>query len=324
MPDAWPKVSIIIVNWNNFRDTAECLDSLGRATYANREVVVVDNGSDGEDVALLRERFGGVVRLIENGRNEGFAAGCNKGIRDALERDADYVVLLNNDTLVAPDFLEELVGAVREDGTVGVAGGKVYCEEIPDMIWFAGGAIDYWRGSTPIRGSGDTDSGQYDEVVEVDWICGCFMLLSRRLLLEVGLLDERFFFGWEDADISLRAKKKGFRVIFVPAARIWHKTLPPGKQKRLTGPPVYYAMRGYLVFVERHLTKLQLLSTGAYFVARFPRLLQDYSRILGGQRSVPLYLLWGMAGYVGMRLKDIVKRRPLGPPLVNGPVGPPT
>ena len=104
-----PKVSVILVNWNNFRDTAECLESLKQASYPNLEVVVVDNGSEGDDPRLIRERFGDHVYVIENDKNYGFAEVCNIGIRDALTRGADYVALLNNDTIVAPDFLDELV-----------------------------------------------------------------------------------------------------------------------------------------------------------------------------------------------------------------------
>jgi hypothetical protein len=297
-----PRVSIIIVNWNNYADTSECLDSIRRVTYADFEVVVVDNGSYGDDVRLLRDGYGDWIRLIPNPRNDGFAEGCNIGIRDALARDVDYVVLLNNDTVVAPDFLDQLMGVVGSDPAVGIAGGKVYCEEIPNMIWFAGGYIDYNTGSTPIRGSGEIDGGQYEDVTDVEWICGCFMAISRGVLDSVGLLDRRFFFGWEDADLSIRAAREGYRIVFVPAAKVWHKTLPPEKQKRLSGKPVYYATRGHFIFMEKHLTKKQLLSAAVYYVARFPRFLRDYSKVLG-QWKVPLYVLWAMADHTVMRLK---------------------
>lgn len=292
-----PRVSVVVVNWNNFADTDECLQSLGKAIYPNFEVILVDNGSDGNDVDLLKERFGDRIRLIENDRNYGFAEGCNTGIKDALARGADYVALLNNDTIVAPDFLDEVVSAAWSAEKVGIAGGKVYCYETPEMIWFAGGVIDYWRGSTPIRGSGEMDCGQYEERREVDWICGCFMLISRELLKEVGMFDRRFFFGWEDVDLCVRAARRGYRIIFVPQSKVWHKTYPPEKRERLMGLPVYYATRGHLIFMEKHFTRLQLLSSGLHFIVGFPRFLWDYSRILG-QWKVPIYILWGIAGFL--------------------------
>ena len=126
---SFPRVSIITVNWNNYSDIAECLESLRKTTYPNFEVIVVDNASVGDDVSLLKQKYGDFIKLILNDRNSGFAGGCNLGIRDALSRGADYVVLLNNDTVVAPDVLDGLVSVAQSDHKVGIAGGKVLCYE---------------------------------------------------------------------------------------------------------------------------------------------------------------------------------------------------
>ena len=303
---SFPKVSVITVNWNNFNDSAECLESLRKTTYPNFEVTVVDNGSVGDDVSLLKQRFGDSIRLVVNDKNSGFAGGCNIGIKDALARGADYVVLLNNDTVVAPDFLEGLVKVAQSDKRVGVAGGKVFCYELPELIWFAGGIINYRTGRTPIRGSGEADKGQFDKVVGVDWISGCFMFISRDVLQAVGMLDERFFFGWEDVDLCVRAARKGFKVLFVPESRIWHKGFGVNKRDRLMGMPVYYATRGQFLFMDKHFAKPQLAVAWLYFVVTFPRCVWDYSRILH-QWKVPLYLLWGIGGYLRIKLREHVK-----------------
>lgn len=298
-----PRVSIILVNWNNFDDSAECLESLGQCTYPNREVVVVDNGSEGDDARLLRERFGDSIRLIENERNFGFAKGCNIGIRDALDREADYVVLLNNDTVVHPDFLEEVVRVAQSDQRVGIAGGKIYCYEFPQLIWFAGGTIDYRTGNTLIRGSGEVDRGQFDEEVEVDWICSCFMVISRDLLQAIGMLDEKFFFGWEDADLCVRATRSGYKVLYAPGSGIWHKGWGGSKKERLKGRPLYYATRGHFIFIDKHFTKLQMLSCGLYFIIRFPKIAWDYSRITG-QWKGPIYILQAVFDYLRMKCRE--------------------
>jgi len=295
-----PRVSIILVNWNNFDDSAECLESLRQCTYPNREVVVVDNGSEGDDARLLGERFGDSIRLIENERNFGFAKGCNIGIRDALDRGADYVVLLNNDTVVHPDFLEEVVRVAQSDQRVGIAGGKIYCYEFPQLIWFAGGMIDYRTGSTPIKGSGEVDRGQFDEEVEVDWICSCFMVISRDLLQAIGMLDEKFFFGWEDADLCVRATRSGYKVLYVPGSGIWHKGWGASKKERLKGRPLYYATRGHFIFIDKHFTKLQMLSCGLYFIIRFPKIAWDYSRITGQWKGL-IYILQAVFDYLRMK-----------------------
>ena len=302
----FPKVSVITVNWNNFNDSAECLESLRKTTYSNFEVIMVDNGSGGDDVSLLKQRFGDSIRLIVNDKNSGFAGGCNIGIKDALAGGADYVVLLNNDTVVAPDFLEGLVRVAQSDERVGIAGGKVFCYELPELIWFAGGIINYRTGRTPIRGSGEADKGQFDEIVRVDWISGCFMFISRDVLQAVGMLDERFFFGWEDVDLCVRAARKGFKVLFVPESRIWHKGFGIDKRDRLMGMPVYYATRGQFLFMEKHFAKPQLAVAWLYFVVTFPGCVWVYSRILH-QWKVPLYILWGIGGYLRIKFREYTK-----------------
>lgn len=301
-----PRVSVIIVNWNNFKDTAECLESLRKVTYPNFEVVVIDNGSVGDDASLLRQGFGGFVKVIENGRNLGFAGGCNQGTKDALDRGADYVALLNNDTVVAPDFLEAMIKVADGEKKLGVAGGKIFCYEPPETIWFAGGMLNYCTGNTPIRGSGETDKGQFEEVIGVDWICGCYMFISREALQAVGTLDDRFFFGWEDVDFCVRAAKKGFKILFVPGSKIWHKGFGVEKEERLMGMPVYYATRGQFLFRDKNFSRLQFISSTFYFFATLPKSIWGYSRMLN-EWKVPLYILWGIGGYLRLKLKGYMK-----------------
>lgn len=301
-----PKVSIVLVNWNNIGDSMECLDSLGRCVYRNCDVTVVDNGSDGDDARLLRERYGDTIRIIENERNIGFAGGCNLGIRDALDTGADYVLLLNNDTVVPPHFLDELIGVVEGQRDVGIAGGKILCQEFPELIWSAGGTIDYRSGSTPVRGSGEIDDGRFDEEGEVDWICSCFMLVARDVWERVGLLDERFFFGWEDADLCVRASKSGYRILYVPGSVVWHKAFGESKKERLRGRPLYYATRGHFIFLGKHFTKRQLVTAALHFVTGFPRAMWDYSRMTG-QWKGPVYMFRAL--FDAVRTAGAVKAR---------------
>ena len=301
-----PKVSVIIVNWNNFKDTAGCLESLRKVNYPNFEVMVVDNGSAGDDTNLLRQGFGDFIKLIVSDRNLGFAGGCNLGIKDALTRGAEYIALLNNDTVVAPDFLEAMVNVARSDRKLGVAGGKIYCYELPETIWFAGGILNYRTGSTPVRGSGETDKGQFEEIVEVDWICGCYMFITRDALQAAGMLDARFFFGWEDVDFCVRAARKGFKILFIPGSKIWHKGFGVEKRERLTGMPVYYATRGQFLLMDKHFTRLQFISAASYFAITFPKSIWVYSRILN-KWKVTLYFLWGIGGFLRLKFRDCMK-----------------
>ena len=295
-------ISVVLVNWNNYEDTVECLDSLQGAGYPGLDIVVVENGSDGDDGTLLRKRFGESIRLLENDRNWGFAKGCNMGMEDALARGAEYVVLLNNDTLVPPRFLDDVMAVARSDPAVGIAGGKIYCHEYPGMIWFAGGGVDRLRGRTPIRGSGEKDTGQYEEIAAVDWICSCFVLISRKVLEGVGMFDERFFFGWEDVDLCLRASDAGYKVVYVPGSTVQHKGFGRTKKERLQGRPLYYATRGHFLVMDKHLSRVELVATWLYFAVTFPKVVWDYARMTG-QWKAPAFIVQGMLGYLALKCR---------------------
>jgi GT2 family glycosyltransferase len=120
------------------------------------------------------------------------------------------------------------------------------------------------------------------------------------------MLDERFFFGWEDVDLCVRAARKGFKVLFVPESRIWHKGFGIDKRDRLMGMPVYYATRGQFLFMEKHFAKPQLAVAWLYFVVTFPGCVWVYSRILH-QWKVPLYILWGIGGYLRIKFREYTK-----------------
>jgi len=223
-----PKVSIIILNWNGLEDTVECLESLRKITYPNYDVVIVDNGSEGEDVRILREKFGDYIHIIENDRNYGFAEGNNIGIRHTLRNSkSTYLLLLNNDMIVAPDFLTELVEVSESDAEIGIVGPKIYYYDFDgrnDVIWYAGGKIQWWRQWVYRHiGENDDDLPQYQTITSVDWITGAAMMLKRCIIEELSLLNPRYFFGNEDVEYCLKARKHGFKTIYVPSAKVWHK-----------------------------------------------------------------------------------------------------
>jgi len=265
----YPRVSIITINWNGLEDTVECLESLRKITYPEYKVVVVDNGSEGEDARLLRQKFGDYIHIIENDRNYGFAEGANIGMRYALANlGPDYFLLLNNDTIVAPDFLGELIEVALTDKKIGILGPKIYYYDEPERVWFAGGSISYWLGRFWHRGIGRTDCGQFDDIVDVDFVSGCCMLASGAVVSSVGLLDGAFFFGTEDYDISIRAARGGFRVLYVPGSKIWHKIgRSTGRTGRKPTPFVaYYGARNHFILMEKHWSRLQLVTSTLYFI----------------------------------------------------------
>lgn len=264
-----PRVTIIVLNWNGLADTLECLESLAGLDYPSYEVVVVDNGSTDGSVEAVRGRFPQVT-LIENGENLGFTGGNNVGLRHALAGGADYALLLNNDTEVAPDFLHCLVEAMEADPLAGIAGPTIYYHERPDLVWSAGGAIDWRRGKTWMVGLNTPEAGQLGDLPrQVDFVTGCALLVKRAVVEQVGMLDERFFAYYEEAEWCVRARRAGFRITHVPQARVWHK-IP--LDARDTSPSVHYYMtRNRLLFFK---------ATGAGWRAWLHTLLAEYLRTL--------------------------------------------
>jgi GT2 family glycosyltransferase len=248
------RVLIVVLCYNGVELTLACLESLRRVEYETFDVMIVDNASVDGTPAIVQERFP-EIGMIETGANLGFAAGNNVGLRYALDQQYDYTLLLNNDTEVAPDFLATLIQAAESDVTIGVVGPTIYYDERPDLIWSAGGSIDWRHGTSAMRGIGARDRGQY-VTSDVDFVSGCALLCKRVALERAGLLDERFFMYYEETEWCVRTKRAGFRILHVPDAHIWHK-IP--LDARADQPYVaYYMTRNRLLFLQT--TRVTVLS----------------------------------------------------------------
>ncbi len=250
MPKVAPQVFIIVLNWNNYQDIKECLDSLRKITYPNHEIIVVDNGSIDNSGEKLEQEFPQYT-FIRNDSNLGFAEGNNVGIRYALKRGADYVLLLNNDTVVDPGFLESLVGIAETDGQIGVVGPIIYFYDKPQVIQSIGARMNFWKGSHPIIGIREVDRGQYDKPMEVDYVSGAALLVKRRVIEDIGLLDADYFLYGEEVDWCYRAAKAGYKIVAVPESKIWHKV---SSSTGGTKSPLfaYYLTRNRILFMRKH------------------------------------------------------------------------
>lgn len=216
------RVAIIIVNWNGRDDTLACLHSLRSLTYPNTEVILVDNGSSDGSVESVQHRHPEVTVLAQR-ENLRFAGGNNEGIRHALGAGAELLLLLNNDTIVGPDFLSFLVQRMSSEPRCGMAAPKILYHDDPQRIWYAGGIVSFWTGTLRHRGIRELDAGQYDAPAPTDYATGCCVLVRRSVVDEIGQLDPSFFMYGEDADWCLRARRAGYTVLYEPRARIWHK-----------------------------------------------------------------------------------------------------
>jgi len=251
-----PKIAIIVLNWNNYKDTKECLLSLQKVCYSPLDIIIVDNGSQDASGARLKEEFP-VHTFLFSGSNLGFTGGNNLGIRYALEHGADNVLLLNNDTVVSPNFLNILVAHGKKDSLVGISGPKIYYYNEPQRIWSTGGYFKKLKGSMSTLGYNKIDRGEYADVAEADFISGCAIMIRKDVIQKVGFLDEMFFCYAEEVDFCMRAKRHGFKVVFIPDSVIWHK-VSRTFGGALSPKYLYFRSRNRLLLVYKHFGKIYL------------------------------------------------------------------
>ena len=302
----YPKVAVIILNWNGFKDTLECLESLYQNTYPNYAVIVVDNASSDDSLKKIRQYCKGKIEvkstfftylksnkpikiteytlaeskkrtyvhsdmvIIKNDKNYGFAEGNNIGIRYAMNNlNPDYVLLLNNDTVVDSGFLRELIEVSRSNSNIGFVSPKTYYYNFDnrnDIINFAGGSLNMFKGQSQSIGVNEIDNGQYDEIKTVEYGEGSCLLVKKEVLEKIGIFDTRYFAYWEEADLCIRGYKAGYMSVYVPKAKIWHKisasTDDPTK--------LYYYTRNKFWFMQKYANRKEyitflMLFFGFYF-----------------------------------------------------------
>ncbi|HII08314.1 MAG TPA: glycosyltransferase family 2 protein [Methanosphaera sp.] len=288
-----PLVSIILLNWNGYEDTLEALESLYQIDYPNYNVIVADNNSTNDSIDKIKEYALGNIRveteytkyadnkpiqltcldegdytradntstqsqkkllLIQNRENYGFAKGNNIAIDYTMKVDKpDYVLLLNNDTIVAPDFLDRLIDVAQSDSNIGLLGPKFYYydyEGSHETIWCIGSVVDldHFPGHHSIMEEPGYDLTQ--DVIECDWVSGAGALIKAEAMPDEYLSTE-FFFGCEDVDLAISIKKKGYKVVTVTDSIIWHK-VGMSRHKNSTFKTEYNHIKTNLQFIKKH------------------------------------------------------------------------
>lgn len=258
----YPKVSIMILNWNGKEDTIECLESLGQVDYPNYEIVLVDNGSTDGSVEYFRDKYP-AVEIIENEDNLGFAEGNNVGIKKVVERGTDYILLQNNDTIVDPHFLKELVRVIESDTDIGVVGPTIFHYNERKKIQAAGAKVFWYIGRACHLGKNKVYDKKRNKIKEVDYITGCSLLARSELFDKIGYLNKDYFAYWEETDWCVRARKGGYKILYVPEAKIWHKG--GSTSGKISGFCEYHITRNMFWFMKEHATKVQYMSFLIYF-----------------------------------------------------------
>lgn len=284
------KVAVIIINYNGEKDTLECLNSLKKIIKNAYELVVfvVDNGSNSKfkvQSSLFAREASKVfeLKIIRSEVNLGFSGGNNLGIHHAIQNKADYILFLNNDTLVHKNFIIELLKVIKQDPRIGIAVPKIYFErgyefhkdlyksnDLGKVLWYAGGVMDLRNVIGHHRGVDEVDNGQYDKEQEIDYATGCCILIKKEILEKIGLFDEKYYLYYEDSDLSQRVRQIGYKIVYVPKAIIWHKNAGSagGSGSNLQD---YFITRNRLLFGMRYAplkSKIALIREGLGLLIR--------------------------------------------------------
>jgi GT2 family glycosyltransferase len=246
-----PQVGIVILNWNGREVLRDCLRSVFALRYPRFEVIIVDNGSKDDSVAMLRREFPHCL-LIENSTNRGFCEANNQGISLALSRGYRYTMILNNDTILEPNCLAFLVQRAESSSQIAAVSPKIYFANPPDRIWFGGGTFSYWKGRNGHLGHRERDMGQWNTPKEIEFVCGCAFLASESSWRRIGGFDERFFRSCEDADWSIRAKKAGLKLFYEPSSCLWHRESFDILRSEGQAGILYYWTRNNLLLMYKH------------------------------------------------------------------------
>jgi hypothetical protein len=248
--------AIVIVNWNGYPDTRQCLESLKEVAYEKYFVIIVDNASSDLSEAKLRQEFPEHT-ILQSGANLGFAGGANVGIRHALGNGADYVLLLNNDTQVDSQLLTRLVQTIERREDIGLAGPMVKYMSQPDKVWAYGGAFNANTGSA-LHFLNESEHQRF--VMQPPWylyVPACVLLIKRTCIEGVGLFSERYFHLAEDLDYCIRAQQKGWSIALDPGVTVLHK----GSASLARFSPLYnyYEQRNRLFVIQQYRTKRKTL-----------------------------------------------------------------
>ena len=221
MDSSLPFVVLVVLNWNGYADTVDCLQSLSAIDYPNHQTIVVDNGSADDSPEKISAEFPHIP-LIRCAQNKGIAAGYNQGFRSALELGADYVVVMNNDLVFAPDFLTQMVNTTQQWPQSGVIMPKIYYYSDPQIIWATGGQTRWMPSNILLRGRQQKDGPKWSTTEPILFAPSCCLLIKREVCEQIKF-DEAYFFYYDDWDYCVQVRKAGWQIIYDAQAKMWHK-----------------------------------------------------------------------------------------------------
>ncbi|BCZ47099.1 glycosyl transferase [Clostridium gelidum] len=261
-----PIIYIIVINYNGYKDTIECVESLKKINYKNYKIIIVDNASTNNSIMYIKQSLKDCF-IIELKENLGFASGNNAGIEYAIKNGGEYVLLLNNDTIVESNFLENMIESFSDNRDIGIVGSKIMYYFNKNIIWYGGGNFNWFKFIPTHYGMRELDKGQCDEQLEMDFMTGCCMLIKKEVFEKVGLLSEEYFMYFEDADFCIKVKEAGYKIWYNPKAVIYHKVGSSGGGEE-SDFLIKWSTRNRILFMKKYknkVNKLNFLFTNIFF-----------------------------------------------------------
>lgn len=251
-----PTVYIIVLNYNGSDDTITCLNSLLKISYNNYKIVIVDNASTDKSIDAINLYMKDtesidMIKLIVSKKNGGYGYGNNLGIKYALSKNADYILVLNNDTIVSTSFLEPLVATCVSDSSIGICGGQIFYADKPDVFWFNGGTYNACTGRIIHKDIGKINQGQLPEK-NTTFISGCMWLIPKRIFHDVGMINEEYFMYIEDLEFTQRVLEKGYRLKVVENSKIYH-SVGGSSGGEMSAFTIYWMTKNCLLFMKKHM-----------------------------------------------------------------------
>ncbi len=287
---------IILINWNSKQDTLECIESLLKAGITLEQITLIDNGSVDDSLPTFRERFGQNLPIIENSTNLGFVRACNQGIRKALDQGVQWIMLLNNDTILDAGFFEALQGYMQADSPYAILAPLILYYKYPNLVWNMGDQLIPGTLLTTKSNQRKILPADLPEVIPVDFVTGCAMVVRREVFLKIGLLDPFFEIYYEEIDFCMRARKVGYRMACVPKAKMWHKVSLT--MNKIAARASYLRTRNQIIFFRRYSRGVQ--QAGMFLFSSGRLIIHILKNLLRGQRDIQRSLVRGwMDGWGG-------------------------
>lgn len=256
----YKSIFAVILNWNNYSDTRACIESLQKSDYPFARIIVIDNGSHDDSVARLLNDYSRNVNIhiICNKTNYGFARGVNGGIRYALEHEAEFVLLINNDAVIDRACIRQLSLYAESTPMAGILGPRIFYYADPGRICISGTYYNFLKTGGIFHEKNKMGTQCSETTVGVNFLTGCVMLVRRSVFEKIGLFDETYFFYHEDYDFCLRASKAGFKILYVPSAKAWHKVEDVARE-RTSSFVLYHRARSRIIFLGKNFSPFYFL-----------------------------------------------------------------